>query len=236
MQPTRPEFDAHSGSYEDLLCDPIRERFSGGGVAFFHTRKRDLIREFFRRRRIDTRALAYLDLGCGKGELATALRGDFSRVAGCDLSAGMIEAGGLGRQGMDVRLQTDPARIPFEDACFDLVTAVCVFHHVPPVARTALTAEVRRVLKPNGVFAIIEHNPYNPVTRRIVNRTPVDSGAILLKPAESRALLAENGFSVESQSYFLYLPQSLYRRIGLLESALAKLPLGGQYAVFSRAL
>lgn len=33
-----PEFDKFAGSYEDLLKDPIRDRFSPGGSQFFHTR------------------------------------------------------------------------------------------------------------------------------------------------------------------------------------------------------
>jgi len=79
MNKAKPEFDQFSESYEQLLDDPIRNRFSPGGTEFFHVRKRDLIRDYFRRRRIDTRKLSYLDLGCGKGELASLLRNDFAR-------------------------------------------------------------------------------------------------------------------------------------------------------------
>ena len=45
---SQPEFDRYSGSYEELLKDPIRDRFMGAGPQFFHVRKRDLIREHFR--------------------------------------------------------------------------------------------------------------------------------------------------------------------------------------------
>ena len=91
------------------------------------------------------------------------------------------------------------------------------------------------MLKPGGTLAIIEHNPYNPVTRLIVSRTPVDADAILLRPAETRRLFRGAGLTVEEQRYFLYLPEYLYRRLGGLETALAKVPLGGQYAVFGRS-
>jgi SAM-dependent methyltransferase len=111
---------------------------------------------------------------------------------------------------------------------------VCVYHHVPPASRAALTAEVRRVLKVGGVFALIEHNPFNPATRLIVSRTPVDAGALLLRPSESRRLLRASGFEVEEQRYFLYLPGSLYRRFGAIETLLARAPLGGQYVLFGR--
>src|ERR1035437_5778167 len=130
MNKDKPEFDHYSDSYEQLLNDPIRDRFGSGGSEFFHLRKRDLIRAYFQRRRTDTSKLAYLDLGCGKGELASLLRNDFSRVAGCDPSEGMLRAGGLASKGIEARVQDDPGCIPFEAAAFDFVTAVCVFHHV----------------------------------------------------------------------------------------------------------
>jgi SAM-dependent methyltransferase len=131
-------------------------------------------------------------------------------------------------------VQEDPARIPFEDRQFDFVTAVCVYHHVPPPLRAALTSEIRRLLRPGGVFAVIEHNPWNPVTRLIVSRTPVDADAILLRASETRALMLGTGFSIDREIYFLYFPQRLYRAAAALENGLRRVPLGGQYAVFGR--
>lgn len=229
------EFDRFAGDYEELLKDPIRDRFTAGNSEFFHIRKRDLIREYFRRRRLDTRKLAYLDVGCGKGEMATLLRGDFALVAGCDPSAEMLEHGQLRESGIETRVQTDLNRIPFDDAQFDFITAVCVYHHVPPPGRAGLTREVRRLLKPGGVFAIIEHNPYNPITRLIVSRTPVDRDAILLRPGETRSLMRDAGLNIREQRYFLYFPEAVYQRIAALEAAMRKVPLGGQYAVFGQA-
>jgi SAM-dependent methyltransferase len=226
---SKPEFDNYAATYEELLKDPIRDGFAGN-PAFFHQRKRDLIRDYFHRAAIDTRRLSYLDVGCGKGELLSLLAADFARVAGCDPSGGMLEA----VEGVNVRVQPDLNRIPFDDAQFDFVTAVCVYHHVPVAARAALTREVRRVLKPGGIFAIIEHNPFNPATRLIVKRTPVDADAILLYPGETQSLLRTAGLPVGETSYFLYLPEGIYRLAGAVESVLRHVPLGGQYAVFGR--
>ena len=64
----------------------------------------------------------------------------------------MLRAGELVSKGIEAFVQDDPGRIPLEDALFDFVTAVCVFHHVPPSARAALVLEVRRVLKPGGTL------------------------------------------------------------------------------------
>ena len=227
----QPEFDQYAGSYDELLKDPIRDRFGGGGSTFFHRRRRDLIRAYFRQRGVDTARLSYLDLGCGKGELLTLLLGDFARLAGCDPSSEMLGAA----EGVETRQQLDPEKIPFEDAQFDLVTAAGVFHHVAPMSRLALAREVTRVLKRGGVFAVLEHNPYNPVTRLIVSRTPVDDNAILLRQRETRELLRTAGLAISAARYFLFFPEFAYRHTGdAVEAWLREFPLGGQYAVFGR--
>jgi SAM-dependent methyltransferase len=226
---SQPEFDRYSPTYEELLKDPIRDRFAGAESGFFQERKRDLIRRHFQSLKRETRQLRYLDIGCGKGELISLLRDDFAGVAGCDPSPGMLSF----VQGVDTRVQDDPGRLPFDSGEFDFVTAVCVYHHVPLEGRLALTREVARVLKRGGIFAIIEHNPFNPVTRRIVSRTPVDADAILLKPAEAGALMRQSGFDYGSPRYFLYFPEPMYRKGGqVLEELLRAVPLGGQYAIF----
>jgi len=228
MRPTR--FDDLSSSYDDFLRDPLRDRFAGHESTFFHRRKSDLIRRFFRRRKTPTSELCHLDVGCGKGQLLNLLQADFRYSAGCDVSKDMM------RQitGIETRVQVNPLEIPFEDGAFDLVTAVCVYHHVPVAARALLTSEIRRVLKPGGIFCIIEHNPRNPMTRLIVSRTPVDADAILLDATESLSVAGGAGFLPVEQAYFLYFPQALYRYFGWMEGSFAQLPLGGQYALFSR--
>jgi SAM-dependent methyltransferase len=120
------------------------------------------------------------------------------------------------------------------DQSFDFLTAVCVYHHVAREERAALTCEAARVLRPGGVFAIIEHNPLNPATRLIVGRLPMDRNAILLSARESRRLLDTAGFANMDTSYFLYLPEKAFRVFSGLEKALRRIPLGGQYAVFGR--
>src|SRR5207244_12771269 len=113
---------------------------------------------------------------------------------------------------------------------FDFIPAVCVYHHVASDHRPLLTAEALRVLKPRGVFCIIEHNPLNPVTRFIVSRTPVDVDAHLLTANETGHLMSSAGSRVLETRYFLLFPERL--RFALpIEDVLAALPFAGQYAV-----
>jgi hypothetical protein len=89
-------------------------------------------------------------------------------------------------------------------------------------------------LKPKGIFSIIEHNPYNPVTRLIVSRTPVDADARLLTAKETWRLFSDVQAKILARRYFLFLPERVYRFAGAVERAFEKVPFGGQYALFGR--
>ena len=221
-----PEFDRYAETYSSLLHDPIRERFAPGS-GFFAERKRLLLRSFFARRGVETGTLSWLDHGCGQGDLLRLAGGSFARASGCDLSPAMLEA----CADLDVRRQTSTVAIPFDDESFDLVTAVCVYHHIEPAERPAVTAEVRRVLKPGGIFCIMEHNPFNPATQLIVSRTPVDADAKLLRSGTARKLMRQARIEPVETRFFLYFPERWYARFARWEDRFARLPFGGQYAV-----
>jgi SAM-dependent methyltransferase len=225
------EFDRLATGYDERLKNPVRDSFAPGSE-FFVVRKIDVLQAFARSIGVDTRQQTWLDVGCGKGQLLRAGQSHFAAVHGCDVSTGMID----GARDLHVVPQSEPDRIPFGDASVDWVTAVCVYHHVEPRDRARLTAEIRRVLKPGGIFAIVEHNPLNPAVQVIVRRTQVDEHAILLTAGRARHLLRDAGFAVLGTRHFLYVPQRLYRWAWIVERALERLPLGGQYAVFARKM
>jgi SAM-dependent methyltransferase len=231
MARTTREFDRYAADYDYLLQDPLREAFTGKNSGFFYRRKRDLILAYLQEMKLNVSSSRYLDVGCGRGELLALLQQHFGFSAGCDPSPQMIRS----VPGVEIRVQERSGTIPFDSGSFDFVTAVCVYHHVPPAERSALTTEIRRILVPNGTFAIIEHNPYNPVTRVIVSRTPVDADAVLLTPRECRGLVQSAGFSVDASKYFLCFPEYIYDKFKSCEEQLGRFPLGGQFAVFSHA-
>lgn len=222
------EFDQYSEDYQHLVTDSIRDSF-GGGSEFYHARKMELLLRFFRRAGKAPSGLAWLDVGCGQGELLGMGKPHFGRIAGCDPSAGMLS----GARGIEVKRQPSATELPFEPASFDFVTAVCVYHHVIKEERVKLTAEVNRVLKSGGIFAMIEHNPYNPLTQLVVSRVPVDRDAHLLSPRSARRVESAAGLKPYRTEYFLYLPKPLYQRLGRVEDLLDWFPFGGQYAAYA---
>ena len=225
-----PEFDQYASSYASLLDDPVRNRFAHDSL-HFHRRKWLLIQRLLKRFGMDMATQRWLDVGCGKGELLELAGSNFAEAIGCDPSAEMLSSSS------NFRMEQQPSlvELPFGDASVDFVTAVCVYHHVHGAARTLLTMEIRRVLTPRGLCCIIEHNPWNPVTRAIVRRCPVDVDAELLTARCATSLLKTTGFEALRLEYFLYFPELVFNRIAPMEGMLRKIPFGGQYALLARA-
>jgi SAM-dependent methyltransferase len=226
---TSPEFDQYAPSYAELLDDPARNRFARDPL-HFHRRKWALIESFLKWTNQTISAQTWLDVGCGHGELLELGGENFAQAMGCDPSSSMLSS----NASFKMYRQPSLVELPFEDHSIDFVTAVCVYHHVHGEARTLLTKEIRRVLIPGGLCCIIEHNPWNPVTRKIVKRCPVDIDAELLTAQVARRLFEASGFKPLSTDYFLYLPEPFFNKFGVIEKAFYKFPFGGQYGLLCR--
>lgn len=81
---------------------------------------------------------------------------------------------------------------------------------------------------------MIEHNPWNPVTRFIVRRSPVDIDAELLTSSAASRLVRAADLEIIETVYFVYLPESIFERMGWMEKSLRRCPVGGQFATFCR--
>ena len=127
----------------------------------------------------------------------------------------------------------DGEKLPFDDGTFDVVVAICVLHHVPVSERFKVVSEMVRVSRHEGVVAVFEHNPYNPLTRHAVNTCELDRDAVLLPPRETVELLQESAQVEPESRHYLFSP--LGGSIGCsLDRRLRKIPLGGQYAAWVR--
>lgn len=177
--------------------------------------------------------LAYLDVGCGVGSFHPHLGGRFASISGCDVSADSIATATAANPAVDYRAY-DGKRLPYDDDSFDVLTTICVVHHVPVAQWTSFFAELRRVLKPGGIACVIEHNPYNPLTRLAVARCPFDHDAVLLSPRTARRLLGDAGFSAAATRQFLFLPWENPPAIAV-ERALSSIPFGAQYLAVGEA-
>jgi SAM-dependent methyltransferase len=221
-------FDEFADEYDRLLHDPLRDRFAAGSDYFIEQKCRVLLRHL----QPGSGAAApprLLDAGCGQGTAIAFLRKAF-RVVGSDVSLPMLHD--AVRRG-PVTVQ-EPFALPFAADTFDAAYAFCVYHHIGAVDHARHLRELARVVAPGGRVFVFEHNPYNPVTRTIFNRAPIDQGCRMIRPAELRRLFRAVGLADVSCGYLLFVPESLSRVFGRLEPALSWLPLGGQYFVAGR--
>lgn len=226
-------FDEYRDNYGNVVQSSID--FSGLEHDFFMRAKARVLFDMIAARPHlgNPETLTLLDVGCGVGTFHPHLADRFDRIAGCDVSTESIEKASAANPQIGYRAH-DGDRLPYDDGEFDILTTICVVHHVPPAQWREFFAELRRVLKPGGLACVIEHNPFNPLTRLAVARCPFDEDAVLLSPARTRRLFSAAGFSNLSASQFLLLPweNTLARTV---ERAFAAVPLGAQYIAVGEA-
>jgi ubiquinone/menaquinone biosynthesis C-methylase UbiE len=142
-----------------------------------------------------------LDVGCGTGSLAVALRraaGPAGSVHGIDASREMIGVarGNASKAGVDVDFQMGLAEaIPFPDETFDLVVSQLAIHHLPDDLKPSAFGEMRRVLKADGRCLIVDFEPPQSLPGRLVGRLVVGSGMMRVNVADYRASLEKAGFT-----------------------------------------
>jgi SAM-dependent methyltransferase len=115
----------------------------------------------------------------------------------------------------------------------DLAFCNGVFHHIPLDHRAAALNFIYRSLRPGGLFALWENNPWNPGTRYVMRRIPFDRDAITLTPPEARHLLQASGFAILRTDFLFIFPRML-RWFRGLEPLVSRLPVGAQYQVLCR--
>jgi demethylmenaquinone methyltransferase / 2-methoxy-6-polyprenyl-1,4-benzoquinol methylase len=101
-----------------------------------------------------------LDIATGTGDLAILLtKTKATKIIGLDISAGMLEVGK--KKILEKDLSTtiemvlaDSENLPFEDCYFDAITVAFGIRNFENLEKGL--AEILRVLKPNGVFVILE--------------------------------------------------------------------------------
>ena len=218
----RVDFDAYTDEYNRLLQEGTS--FFSKNDAYFAQYKVEMVRS-----RISRPVHRVLEYGCGIGRNIPFLQAAFPQatVIGTDISCGSL----------DIARRENPAAEFFEEGVddisareFDLIFVAGVFHHVPVSERAAVAGSLFQRLEAGGDLFVFEHNPYNPVTRRIVSNCPYDEDAVLLSPEELRQRLGRAGFNRPRTEFCLFVPPRL-SWLTWLEPKLGWLPLGGQYCV-----
>ncbi len=101
-----------------------------------------------------------LDIATGTGDLAISMtKTNASRIVGLDISEGMLAVGRKKIKEKDLSgriemIQADSEALPFEDNSFDAITVAFGIRNFETLEKGL--AEIYRVLKPKGIFVILE--------------------------------------------------------------------------------
>ena len=226
------EFDAYAARYDQELAEGLgltgegKEYYARGRMRWLAKRLREMGA---------ANPGTILDFGCGLGN-GTPLFFEHlgaKRVVGVDVSDGLLDRAGAAFAG-EPRVSFHRISAYEAPGSADVAFVNGVFHHIPPADRAQALAYVRRTLKPGGLFAFWENNPWNPGTRYIMSRVSFDANAITITPPKAQSMLRDAGFAIVRTDFLFYFPRAL-RLLRPLERALASLPLGGQYLVLCRS-
>ena len=178
--------------------------------------------------------LHILDFGCGDGNSSKYIRQYFPNtiIHGIDVSEQSIQEA----QSKNIEnahfLAFNGTEIPFKDQEFDVVFTSMVFHHIDHKLHLGILKEIHRILQTGGRFYNFEHNPHNPLTRKVVNQCPFDEDAVLLKPVYNKKVTQASGLTVAALKYTLFVPRhKLFKPFLGLEKLLTWCPIGAQYYI-----
>jgi len=160
MKPNRNNKEkTHGTNLSQSQIQLVKQEFSGAksyaseyrgntAIAHFFNTRVNRVSEFLR----EFKSGRVLDVGCGPAIIGNTFRGRPVEYYGVDISEDMIREG-LHACGGEHQFHFCSGKIeelPFNDASFDIVLCLGIFEYV--MEGNIAMGEIRRVLKPNGVF------------------------------------------------------------------------------------
>ncbi len=222
------QFDAYSENYEEALQRGLS--ISGESAAYFARGRVAWLARRLAALRFQPESV--LDFGCGTGITAPYLLEllGAKQLVGVDVSPGSLAV--ARRDCSSDRIRFFPTHELDPAARFDLVYCNGVFHHVPLAERREAVAYIRRALRPGGLLALWENNPWSPGARYVMARIPFDRDAEMISARGARRLLRAGGLVAVRTDYLFIFPRVL-RLLRPLEAPLARLPAGAQYEILA---
>ena len=216
-------FDDFSSEYENKILKSFGK--IDNDVSYYHSGKAKVAK-----RELNYNPNKILDFGCGVGSMLKFLKDNFgqSKFYAYDESIKSLEI--LKSIYPDVNCIYNLNTIEK----FDLIILSNVVHHIKSVDRNNVFKKIYNLLDDNGRLLIFEHNPYNPITLKIVANCEFDADAELIKKKDLVNFFVKNNFKLQKSGYIHFFPSKL-KILFNIERYLKWLFLGTQYfCIFSR--
>ena len=225
----KTDFDEYAGDYDAALTHGLS--VSGEDKNYFAEGRIGWLAKCLRESKVHPRSV--MDFGCGTGSAVPHLFNllGVQSIVGIDASAKSLEVAKRSFASEHTQFVLLGQCYPNEQV--DLVFCNGVFHHLPLDERSSTVDYVYRTLRPGGMFALWENNPWNPGARYVMSRIPFDRDAIMITPRETRRLLEAGHFEI-LRTDFLFIFPRLLKLLRVVEPLVSRLPLGAQYQVLAR--
>ena len=210
-------FDDFSSDYENKILKSFGNIDSN--VSYYHSGKAKIAK-----RELASSPNKILDFGCGIGSMLKFLKEnfDYSKFYAYDESLKSLEH--VKTKYPDVNCIHSLDTIEK----FDLIFVSNVIHHVKSGERNDFLKKIYNLLDDNGRLLIYEHNPYNPITLKVVANCEFDIDAELINKKNLIKLCNENNFKLQKSGYIHFFPSKL-KFFFNLERYLKWFFLGAQY-------
>jgi len=210
-------FDDFSSDYENKILKSFGNIDSN--VSYYHSGKAKIAK-----RELASSPNKILDFGCGIGSMLKFLKENFnySKFYAYDESLKSLEHVKIKYPDVNCIHSLDTMEK------FDLIFVSNVIHHVKSSERNDFFKKIYSLLDDNGRLLIYEHNPYNPITLKVVANCEFDIDAELINKKNLIKLCNENDFKLQKSGYIHFFPSKL-KFFFNLEKYLKWFFLGAQY-------
>jgi ubiquinone/menaquinone biosynthesis C-methylase UbiE len=178
-----------------------------------------------------------LDYGCGIGMNIPYLREYFpnTNLYGCDISKESIRLAVENIQNCTFNVLETPKDLEIYKGKIDCIFISTVLHHIPFGEHEKWLRGLYDIMGQNGYLIIFEHNMKNPLTKKFVEKIPMDKDAAMLDSGYCKEMVkkifGKNGKIKLGYTYFFPWRNKIFTEI---EHTLWWLPLGAQYYVLAK--
>jgi ubiquinone/menaquinone biosynthesis C-methylase UbiE len=157
--------------------------------------------------------IKYLDVGCGRGHKTLAYGKEIglekNEIYGTDiLDWGPYEQQQITHK-FNFKIISSNGKLDYDEDTFDLITCFLMLHHVEKLSD--LLNEIKRILKPNGILLIIEHDVHNDYDRILIDILHTFYGIIIDKKENYiENSLYSQYYNWSEWNYIFYLKNFIY--------------------------
>ena len=221
MGSERNQKNINFDNYADNYSEHINKSFGSleNNLDYYHIKKSEILKM-----ELGYQPKKILDLGCGVGTMLKLLSKQFPDSIFYAQDESPKSMGYIKKNHPNVNCLSD---LNTEEK-FDLIFLSNVIHHVKSSKRDDLFKKIHSLLNPDGKLFIFEHNPYNPLTLKLVANCEFDADAELIKKKDLIKICKRNNLKIFKSGYIHFFPSKL-GFLFKIENYLKWLFLGAQY-------